>query len=207
MFDQHTWRGPRHITDKWRYLVIFLELHIFRQILLKNLTENVQFQKKPPELRTLSVWDCRHLSATSSVFHPNMQHPQFYTLSISSLILHFCHSLPCLIIPWISSCTISNSIRQNVISSQPFHPQLKCLLFHPCIFHPINSKDGMNRMKMKGWICKYEINRVKNLGWAVQDEVSRDETDRRRNIELWSFFTCEKIWKSSFLECKIKQEI
>ena len=80
----------------------------------------------------------RHLSATSSVFHPNMQHPQFYTLSISSLILHFYQFLLCLIIPWISSCSISNSINQNVISSQPFHPQLKCLLFHPCIFHPIN---------------------------------------------------------------------
>ena len=139
-------------------------------------------------LTKIALW-FGHLSATSSVFHPNMQHPQFYTLSISSLILHFCHSLPCLIIPWISSCTISNSIRQNVISSQPFHPQLKCLLFHPCIFHPINSKDDMNRMKMKGWICKYEIDRVKNLGWAVQDEMSRDEIFRRLcGVETFSFF-------------------
>ena len=37
----------------------------------------------------------------------------------------------------------------------------------------------MDRMKMKGWICKYEIDRGKNLGWAVQDEMSRDEMYRR----------------------------
>ena len=64
----------------------------------------------------------RHLSATSYVFHPNMLHPLFYTLSISSLMLHFSHFLPCLFIPWISSYTISNSISQNTISSLPFYP-------------------------------------------------------------------------------------
>ena len=98
----------------------------------------------------------RHLSATSSVFHPNMQHPQFYTLSISSMILHFYHFLTCLIIPWISSCTISNSISQNVISSQPFHPHLKCLPFHPCIFHP--------RMTRIGWKRRVEYANMKLLG-------------------------------------------
>ena len=105
-----------------------------------------------------------HLSATSYVFHPNMLHPLFYTLSISSLILHFSHFLPCLFIPWISSYTISNPISKNSISSQPFYPHLRHILFHPCIFHPTNWKDDMHRMKMKGWICKYEIDKVKNLG-------------------------------------------
>ena len=42
----------------------------------------------------------------------------------------------------------------------------------------MNRKDDIDRMKMKGWICKYEIDRVKNLGWAVQDEMSWDEMDR-----------------------------
>ena len=36
----------------------------------------------------------------------------------------------------------------------------------------------MDRMKMKGWVCKYEIDRVKNLGCAVQDEMSKDVADR-----------------------------
>ena len=44
---------------------------------------------------------------TSSVFHP-----KFYTISFSSLILHFYHFFPC-----ISSCSFSSSIMQNIISS------------------------------------------------------------------------------------------
>ena len=98
----------------------------------------------------------RHVSFSSPPFHPSMQHPKFYTLSISSMILHFYHFLTCLIIPWISSCTISNSISQNVISSQPFHPHLKCLPFHPCIFHP--------RMTRIGWKRRVEYANMKLLG-------------------------------------------
>ena len=98
----------------------------------------------------------RHVSFSSPPFHPSMQHPKFYTLSISSMILHFYHFLTCLIIPWISSCTISNSISQNVISSQPFHPHLKCLPFHPCIFHP--------RMTRIGWKSRVEYANMKLLG-------------------------------------------
>ena len=97
-----------------------------------------------------------HVSFSSPPFHPSMQHPKFYTLSISSMILHFYHFLTCLIIPWISSCTISNSISQNVISSQPFHPHLKCLPFHPCIFHP--------RMTRIGWKRRVEYANMKLLG-------------------------------------------
>ena len=50
----------------------------------------------------------------------------------------------------------------------------------------------MDRMKMKGWICKYEIDRVKNLGWAVQDEMSRDEIFRRR----------KKSWNREIASCE-----
>ena len=65
-----------------------------------------------------------HLSATSYVFHPNMLHPLFYILSISSLILHFSHFLPCLFIPWIVNIPTQ-------LAKIPFHPHLKCKLFHP----------------------------------------------------------------------------
>ena len=41
----------------------------------------------------------------------------------------------------------------------------------------MNRKDDMDRMKNKGWSCKYEIDRLKNLGWSVQDEMSWDEMD------------------------------
>ena len=129
--------------------------------LLKN--SNLAFALLPRILQCLPnevLKSCRevhgHVSFSSPPFHPSMQHPKFYTLSISSMILHFYHFLTCLIIPWISSCTISNSISQNVISSQPFHPHLKCLPFHPCIFHP--------RMTRIGWKRRVEYANMKLLG-------------------------------------------
>ena len=123
------------------------------------------------------------------IFDPNVQHPKVYTLSISSLILHFYHFLPCLIIPWISSCSISNSISQNVISSQPFHPHLKCLLFHPCIFHPIS--DGLGTKNPgTGQICVM-VFRVPHRADRVPGG-SEPGTGRIREIQ-----TPKIIWKKS----------
>ena len=52
----------------------------------------------------------------------------------------------------------------------------------------MNRKDDIDRMKNKGWSCKYEIDRVKNLGWAVQDEMSRDEIFRRQQDRTSNFY-------------------
>ena len=58
----------------------------------------------------------------------------------------------------------------------------------------MNRKDDKDRMKNKGWSCKYEIDRVKNLGWAVQDEMSWDETDRRPQKQLEALQKAHSHW-------------
>ena len=78
----------------------------------------------------------RYLSATSSVFHPNMQHPKFYIFSISSLRFH----LYLLILS---------------ISFMRFHPYLfilryfNFLLYNPPSFHALQYIQ--NNFIMKFW--------------------------------------------------------
>ena len=129
------------------------------------ITTNTKYASFAHQIDQCNFGRARRLPATSPyVFHPTTSlrftpyqlHPWYFISIISSLF-----------IPCILSNTNSNSISHNSFLSRPFHPHLECLLFHLCIFHPTNRKDDMHRMKMQGWIWKYEIDKMKISGWNV----------------------------------------
>ena len=88
----------------------------------------------------------RLLSATSSIFHPNMQHPKFYTFSISSSRFHLYLSIlsisflrfhPYFFILDILSFTYNPSSFQALkLHPEQFHNGILRLVISFLLFHP-----------------------------------------------------------------------
>ena len=89
------------------------------------------------------------LSATSSIFHPNMQHPKFYIFSISSLRFHL--YLYILYISFLSFCPfffiwdiltfLYNPPSFQILKIHPeqFHNRILRLTISVLLFHPYDS--------------------------------------------------------------------
>ena len=120
----------------------------------------------------------QEMCSTFSIFNPYMQHPQFYTLTIWSLILHFCHFLPCLIIPWNPSFNIFNSLKQNVISSP-----IKVFT---------NSSLHFSSWKWKGWKWRVEsINMKLIIGQKLMIDRMKIEMSPMRPIFPLEIFSIQ----------------
>ena len=94
----------------------------------------------------VSQW---HLSATSSIFHPNMQHPKFYIFSISCLRFHlyllilsisFLRFHPYFFILRHSNLPLKSSISSCfAINPEQFHNEILRLAISFLLFHPYYS--------------------------------------------------------------------
>ena len=76
--------------------------------------------KNPTALRTSDILDVNNKNTPMNWFTGKWY--RYIALEVPCLILAFYYILPYLIITLILSCFISNSISQNVLSSQLFHP-------------------------------------------------------------------------------------